>query len=679
MSNPLLQNSALPLFSQINPEHVEPAIDQLLAEARAVVEQHLQATAEYTWENLIESIEDAEDRLSKAWSPVSHMNSVVNSDALREAYNACLPKLSEYSTEMGQNERLFNAYQFIANSDAYAALDTAQQKIIQNALRDFRLSGIDLDAEKKQRFKEISQELSQLASKYEENLMDATNAWTKLIRDADDLAGLPESALALARQTAESHNEEGWMITLQFPSYIAVMTYADNRELRREHYEAFATRASDQGPHAGLYDNSEIMEKTLALRHEKALLLGFNNYAELSLARKMAEKPDDVIGFLEDLADRSWRQARKDLVELRQFARQHYGVSDLQPWDISYYSEKMRQHYYQLSQEAVKAYFPITRVLPGLFAVVERLFGLNISEITGFDSWHPDVRFFEIHDQHGQLRGQFYTDLYARPKKRGGAWMDDCVSRKKTGDRIQTPVAYLTCNFTPSAGNDPALLTHDEVTTLFHEFGHGLHHMLTQINHLGVSGINGVEWDAVELPSQFMENWCWEKEALALISGHYQTGEPLPEELFNKMLAARNFQSGMMMVRQLEFSLFDFRIHRDYDPKKGNRIYQTLEQVRDMVAVIKPPKFNRFAHSFSHIFAGGYAAGYYSYKWAEVLSSDAFSLFEEKGIFDQETGSSFLTNILEKGGSENAMDLFVRFRGRKPTIDALLRHNGIAA
>jgi oligopeptidase A len=679
MNNPLLQNSTLPLFSQIKPEHVEPAIDQLLAEARGVVEQHLQATAEYTWENLIEPIEDAEDRLSKAWSPVSHMNSVVNSDALREAYNACLPKLSEYSTEMGQNERLFNAYRFIAHSDAYAALDTAQQKIIQNALRDFSLSGIDLDAEKKQRFKEISQELSQLASKYEENLMDATNAWTKLIRDADDLAGLPESALAVARQAAESHNEEGWMITLQFPSYSAVMTYADNRELRREHYEAFATRASDQGPHAGLYDNSEIMEKTLALRHEKALLLGFNNYAELSLAKKMAEKPDDVIGFLEDLADRSWRQARKDLVELRQFARQHYGISDLQPWDISYYSEKMRQHYYQLSQEAVKAYFPITRVLLGLFAAVEKLFGLNISEIAGFDSWHPDVRFFEIHDQHGQLRGQFYTDLYARPKKRGGAWMDDCVSRKKSGDRIQTPVAYLTCNFTPPAGNDPALLTHDEVTTLFHEFGHGLHHMLTQIDHLGVSGINGVEWDAVELPSQFMENWCWEKEALALISGHYQTGEPLPEELFNKMLAARNFQSGMMMVRQLEFSLFDFRIHRDYDPKKGGRIYQTLDQIRDMVAVIKPPKFNRFAHSFSHIFAGGYAAGYYSYKWAEVLSSDAFSLFEEKGIFDQETGRSFLTNILEKGGSENAMDLFVRFRGRKPTIDALLRHNGIAA
>jgi oligopeptidase A len=679
MNNPLLQTSALPLFSQIKPEHVEPAIDQLLAEARSVVEQHLQATSEYTWENLVEPIADAEDRLNKAWSPVSHMNSVVNSDALRDVYNACLPKLSEYSTEMGQNEKLFQAYQFIANSDAYATLDTAQQKIIQNALRDFRLSGIDLSAEKKQRYKEISQELSRLASKYEENLMDATNAWTKLIRDEEDLAGLPESALAIARQTAESHNEEGWMITLQFPSYIAVMTYADNRELRREHYEAFATRASDQGPHAGLYDNTEIMEKTLALRHEKALLLGFNNFAELSLARKMAEKPEDVVDFLEDLADRSWRQARKDLAELRQFAKQHYGIGDLQPWDIAYYSEKMRQHYYQLSQETVKAYFPITRVLPGLFAVVERLYGLNISEVTEFDSWHPDVRFFEIHDQDGQLRGQFYTDLYARPKKRGGAWMDDCVSRKKSGDRIQTPVAYLTCNFTPPAGNDPALLTHDEVTTLFHEFGHGLHHMLTQVDHLGVSGINGVEWDAVELPSQFMENWCWEKEALDLISGHYQTGEPLPEELFNNMLAAKNFQSGMMMVRQLEFSLFDFRIHRDYDPKKGGRIYQTLEQVRNQVAVIKPPKFNRFAHSFSHIFAGGYAAGYYSYKWAEVLSSDAFSLFEEKGIFDRETGRSFLTNILEKGGSENAMDLFVRFRGRKPTIDALLRHNGIAA
>lgn len=667
------------MFSQIKPEHIVPAIDQLLAEARSSVEQHLQATQHYTWKNLIEPLEDVDDKLNKAWSPVSHMNSVVNSDELRDAYNACLPKLSAYSTEMGQNEALFKAYRFIADSEEFATLDIAQQKIIRNALRDFKLSGIDLDNEKKQRYKDISQELSALASNYEENLLDSTNAWSKLIRDEQDLAGLPESALAQAKQTAESHNESGWMITLQFPSYISVMTYADNRELRREHYEAFATRASDQGPHAEQWDNSENMEKILALRHEKARLLGFNNYAELSLATKMAEKPDDVTHFLEDLADRSWRHARKDLAELREFAKQHYGINDLQSWDMTYYSEKMRQHFYQLSQEEVKTYFPITRVLPGLFAIVEKLYGLQITEISDFDSWHPDVRFFQIHDQTDQLRGRFYLDLYARAKKRGGAWMDDCLSRKRFDDTIQIPVAYLTCNFTPPTGDTPALLTHDEVTTLFHEFGHGLHHMLTQVDHLGVSGINGVEWDAVELPSQFMENWCWEKEALALMSGHYQTDEKLPDALFDKMIAAKNFQAGMIMVRQLEFSLFDFRIHRDYDPEKGGRIYEILEQVREQVAVVRPPKFNRFAHSFSHIFASGYGAGYYSYKWAEVLSSDAFSLFEEKGIFDQETGKAFLTNILEKGGSQIAMELFINFRGRKPTIDALLRHNGIAA
>ena len=457
------------------------------------------------------------------------------------------------------------------------------------------------------------------------------------------------------------------------------MTYADNRELRQEHYQAFATRASDQGPDAGRWDNTDIMEQTLALRHEKAQLLGFNNYAELSLAAKMADKPEDVISFLEDLADKSWRQGRKDLAELREFAEQYYGIADLQSWDMSYYSEKMRQHFYQLSQEEVKTYFPANRVLAGLFTVVERLYGLQIEAISEFDSWHPDVQFFQIHDKNGNIRGQFYLDLYARAKKRGGAWMDDCVGRKRTENDVQLPVAYLTCNFTPPTGDTPALLTHDEVTTLFHEFGHGLHHMLTLVDHLGVSGINGVEWDAVELPSQFMENWCWEQDALVLMSGHYQTGEPLPEDLFAKMLAAKNFQAGMFMLRQLEFSLFDFKIHHEYDPTKGGRIYEILDQVRNQIAVIKPPHFNRFAHSFSHIFAGGYAAGYYSYKWAEVLSSDAFSLFEERGIFDRDTGDAFLTNILEKGGSQNAMDLFVQFRGRKPTIDALLRHNGINA
>ena len=679
MNNPLLEKTELPQFSKIKPEHVESAIDDLLSKARDVVKKSLQKNNDYTWENLIEPIENIEDKLNKAWSPVSHLNSVVNSDELRDAYNACLPKLSEFSTEMGQNKALFNAYQQIAKSDSYSSLDTAQQKIITNALRDFRLSGIDLDQEKQDRYKQISQELSSLSSKYEENVLDATNAWTKLITDEEILAGLPETALTLAKETAQSQEKNGWMITLQFPSYLAVMTYAENRELRKELYTAFSTRASDQGSADKEWDNSENMEQLLALRYEKAQLLGFDNYAELSLATKMAEKPKDVTKFLENLAEKSLSHARKDYAELKEFAKQHYDLDALEAWDLGFYSEKMRQHFYQLSQEEVKAYFPATRVVSGLFFVVDKLFGLKITEITDFDSWHPDARFFQICDEEGKLRGQFYLDLYARPKKRGGAWMDDCVGRKKEGNKIQTPVAYLTCNFTPPTTDDPSLLTHDEVQTLFHEFGHGLQHMLTQIDHLGVSGINGVEWDAVELPSQFMENWCWEKEVIEMISGHYQTGGKLPDELYQKMLKAKNFQAGMMMVRQLEFSLFDFKIHQQYDPTKGGQIYLMLNQIRDKVAVVQPPEFNRFAHSFSHIFAGGYAAGYYSYKWAEVLSSDAYSLFEEKGIFDQTTGKSFLQHILEKGGSQDAMQLFVEFRGREPEIDALLRHTGIAA
>ena len=679
MNNPLLEKTELPQFSKIKPEHVESAIDDLLSKARDVVKKSLQKNNDYTWGNLIEPIENIEDKLNKAWSPVSHLNSVVNSDELRDAYNACLPKLSEFSTEMGQNKALFNAYQQIAKSDSYSSLDIAQQKIITNALRDFRLSGIDLDQEKQDRYKQISQELSSLSSKYEENVLDATNAWTKLITDEEVLAGLPETALTLAKETAQSQEKNGWMITLQFPSYLAVMTYAENRELRKELYTAFSTRASDQGSADKEWDNSENMEQLLALRYEKAQLLGFDNYAELSLATKMAEKPKDVTEFLENLAEKSLSHARKDYAQLKAFAKNQYDLDALEAWDLGFYSEKMRQHYYQLSQQEVKAYFPATRVISGLFLVVDKLFGLKITEITDFDSWHPDTRFFQICDDEEELRGQFYLDLYARPKKRGGAWMDDCVGRKKEGNNIQTPVAYLTCNFTPPTTDDPSLLTHDEVQTLFHEFGHGLQHMLTQIDHLGVSGINGVEWDAVELPSQFMENWCWEKEVIEMISGHYQTGEKLPDELYQKMLKAKNFQAGMMMVRQLEFSLFDFKIHQQYDPSKGGQIYSMLNQIRDKVAVVQPPEFNRFAHSFSHIFAGGYAAGYYSYKWAEVLSSDAYSLFEEKGVFDQTTGKSFLQHILEKGGSQDAMQLFVEFRGREPEIDALLRHTGIAA
>lgn len=676
-TNPLLSNSDLPLFSQIKPEHAEPAIDQVLADARATVDRCLQATETYTWRNLVEPLEAAENRISKTWSPVSHLNSVMNNEELRAAYNACIPKLSEYATEIGQNEALYKAYKAIADSPAFNSFNTTQQKMINNALRDFKLSGVALEPDKKQRYKEISQELSKLASKFEENVLDATNAWTKLLINKGDLAGLPATALAQAKQAAELDGKDGWLINLQFPSFHAVMTYADNRDLRREHYEAYTTKASDQGPQAGQWDNTDIMEQLLALRHEKAQLLGYSNFAELSLATKMAETTQDVIDFLQNLANKSLPQARQDLTELRAFAETEYGINDLQPWDIGYFSEKMRQHFYQLSEEEVRAYFPITKILPGMFAVVAKLYGLVINEIKDFDSWHPDVQFFQIHDRNGQLRGRFYLDLYARAKKRGGAWMDDCVGRMKFHDKLQTPVAYLTCNFTPPIDDKPALLTHDEVTTLFHEFGHGLHHMLTQIDYLGVSGINGVEWDAVELPSQFMENWCWEKEALQLLSGHYETGEALPDALLEKMFAAKNFQSGMIMVRQLEFSLFDFLIHLNYDPKLGGRIYETLNKVREQVAVVIPPAFNRFAHSFGHIFAGGYAAGYYSYKWAEVLSSDAYSLFEEQGIFNPDTGNAFLTNILERGGSQDAMELFINFRGRKPTIDALLRHNGI--
>ncbi|MCK4493350.1 MAG: oligopeptidase A [Methylococcales bacterium] len=675
MNNPLLKNATLPLFSDIKPEHIVPAIEQLLAEARAVVEQCLQQST-YTWENLIDPIETIEDQLNRAWSPVGHLNSVMNNDELRDAYNACLPKLSAYSTEMGQHAALFSAYQAIKNSPEFEDLASAQQKVIENTLRDFQLSGIDLAPQKQQRYKEISQQLSKLSSEYSDHILDATNAWTKEISDVNDLNGLPESALMQAKQAAEHAKKDGWLISLQFPSYIAVMTYADDAKLRQEHYQAFATRASELGQNPD-WDNSKIMEQLLRLRHEKAQLLGFESYAQLSLVTKMANKTTEVIDFLEDLAQKSLPQAQQDLKALQDFAQKEYDVSDLNAWDIGYYSEKMRQHHYQLSQEAVKAYFPANNVVQGLFSVVNKLYGLQISEITDFDRYHEALRFFCCKDKNDNIRGYFYVDLYARTNKRGGAWMDDCVGRKKIDDTIQHPVAYLTCNFTPPAGDLPALLTHDEVTTLFHEFGHGLQHILTQIDYLGVSGINGVEWDAVELPSQIMENWCWEKEVLTLISGHYQTGETLPENLYHKMLAAKNFQSGMMMVRQLEFSLFDFKIHQNFDPETDGRIYQTLNDIRAQVAVIKTPDFNRFAHAFSHIFAGGYAAGYYSYKWAEVLSSDAYSLFEEKGIFDPATGNAFLTQILEKGGSDNAMELYKNFRGREPNIEALLRHNGI--
>ncbi len=672
--NALINMQGLPAFSSITPDMVEPAMDQLLQENRQTIQQLLGSRQEYTWKNLVEPLEKAEDRLSRTWSPVSHMNSVVNNDELRAAYNAVLPKLSEYATEVGQNGQLYNAYKQVAGE---AGLDRAQRKLLQNALLDFHLSGVDLEEDKKQRFKEISQELSQLTTRFEENLLDATNAWSKLVTDESVLQGLPESALALARQTAAQRDQEGWLLTLEYPSYLPVMTYADDRQLRREVYEAFATRASDQGPHAGQWDNTEAMERILELRHEQAGLLGFSNFADRSLAKKMARSSDEVIVFLTDLAERSRTQAENELDELREFASETYGFDDLQAWDIGYYAEKLRQDRHNISQEELKPYFPETRVLPGMFAVVERLYGIRIEETRGIDTWHPDVRFFEIRDSHDHLRGQFYLDLYARPKKRGGAWMDECATRFFTDTMDQIPVAYLTCNFSPPVDGKPSLFTHDEVLTLFHEFGHGLHHLLTTVDYPAVAGINGVAWDAVELPSQFMENWCWEKAALDLISGHVDTGDPIPDELYRRMYRAKNFQSAMQMVRQLEFALFDFRIHREYDPRRGGRIYEILQEVRQQVAVITPPAWNRFAHGFSHIFAGGYAAGYYSYKWAEVLSADAFSLFEERGIFNADTGQAFLQEVLQQGGSRDAMELFVAFRGREPKIEPLLRHSGI--
>ncbi len=681
MNNPLLNMRGLPPFSQIKPEHVEPAIDQLLAQNRALLEQLLTSIQTPTWDNLIQPLEEAGDHFNRVWSPVSHMNAVVNSEALRAAYNACLPKLSEYSTELGQNEALFHAYQQIKEDrEGFVRLSMAQQKIINNALRDFHLSGVDLSAEKKQRYKDIQQKLSQLTTKYEENVLDATQAWSYHVSDEKGLLGLPESARAMAKQAAIQKNRDGWLFTLDFPSYYAVMTYADDRDLRHVLYEAYATRASDQGPNAGKWDNSVIMAEILALRHELALLLGFENYAQRSLATKMAHTTQQVFDFLYDLARRSRPIAQQEFNELTAFAREQFAVDQLEAWDIGYYSEKLREHTYAITEEELKPYFPESRVIPGMFEVVKRLYGITITQIDHVDTWHPSVRFYEIRDEQHQLRGQFYLDLYARENKRGGAWMDDCMGRHRYHNGVlQTPVAYLTCNLTPPIGEQPAMFTHDEVTTLFHEFGHGLHHMLTQVEHIAVSGINGVAWDAVELPSQFMENWCWEREALAVFARHYQTGATIPEALLHKMQAAKNFQAGMQMVRQLEFALFDFRIYTEYDPQQGARIQQILDEVRSQVAVIKPPAFNRFAHGFSHIFAGGYAAGYYSYKWAEVLSADAFAKFEENGIFDTGTGHAFLHTILEQGGSCEPMELFVAFRGREPSIDALLRHSGIAA
>jgi oligopeptidase A len=677
--NPLLSFTDLPPFSKIQPEQVKPAVEQAISDARAVVEQVV-ASSENSWQAIVEQLEQGSDRLNKLWSPVSHLNSVANSPELRAAYESCLPLLSDFSTWLGQHEGLYQKYQALAQSPEFAGLTTAQQKVVTNALRDFKLSGIGLPEQKKQRYGEIQSRLSELSSTFSNNTLDATQAWFKQVTDEAELAGLPEDARLAAAEEAKSRELEGWVFTLEFPSYIAVMTYADNAALRETMYSAYCTRASDQGPTAGQFDNSAIIEETLALKHELAQLLDFSNAAEESLATKMADNPAQVLDFLTDLARRAKPQAQRDLAELSAFAQTEYGVSSLNAWDISYYAEKLKQARYAVSDEQLRPYFPVTKVVPGLFAVLEKLFGIRIAVREGVAVWHPDVQFYDIFAADGSLRGSFYLDLYARSKKRGGAWMDDCRGRRWLADgQLQTPVAYLTCNFNKPVGGKPALFTHDEVITLFHEFGHGLHHMLTQVDAAAVAGINGVAWDAVELPSQFLENWCWAPEALQLISGHYESGEPLPADLLQKMLAAKNFQSALFLVRQLEFALFDMRLHAEYDPALGGRVQQLLDEVRSQVSVIVPPRFNRFQHSFGHIFAGGYAAGYYSYLWAEVLSADAFSRFEEEGVFNPQTGQDFLHWILERGGSAEPMELFKGFRGREPSNEALLRHMGIAS
>ncbi|KPL93128.1 oligopeptidase A [Vibrio splendidus] len=680
MSNPLLTFTDLPPFSQIKPEHVKPAVEQVIEECRNKIEQVLEGNTSPSWDNLVAPIDEVDDRLGRIWSPVSHMNSVMNSDELRDAYESCLPVLSEYGTWVGQHKGLFEAYKAIKASEAFSALDQAQQKTITDALRDFELSGIGLPADEQHRYGEISKRQSELGSQFSNNVLDATMGWSKQVTDVAELAGMPESALAAAQAAAEAKEQEGYLLTLDIPSYLPVMTYCDNQELRKELYEAYVTRASDRGPNAGKWDNTEIITEQLKLRHEIARMLGFSTYSEKSLSTKMAETPDQVLGFLNDLAVKAKPQGEREVEELRQFAEKDFGVSELNLWDIAYYSEKQKQNLFEISDEELRPYFPESNAVSGLFEVLNRVFGMSVTEREGVDTWHDSVRFFDIFDATGTLRGSFYLDLYAREHKRGGAWMDDCRGRRITqsGD-LQTPVAYLTCNFNKPVGDKPALFTHDEVVTLFHEFGHGIHHMLTQVDAGAVSGINGVPWDAVELPSQFLENWCWEEEALSFISGHFETGEALPKEMLEKMLAAKNFQSAMFILRQLELGLFDFTLHTEYDPEVGARVLETLADVKSKVSVLPSLDWNRFSHSFGHIFAGGYSAGYYSYLWAEVLSADAFSAFEEEGIFNTETGNRFLNNILEMGGSEEPMELFKRFRGREPQIDAMLRHAGIQA
>ena len=676
--NPLLDFSGLPRFSEIKPDHVAPAVESLLVGARAVVESICSPSVPPTWDAFVRPLEDATERLSRAWGQVEHLHAVLDSPELRAAYNASLPKMTQFWTELGQNQALFEKYRALSQSAEFATLVPARKRLIENSLRDFRLGGAELPAELKPRYAAIQDELASLSAKFSENVLDATNAFALFITDEKQLAGLPGDAIQAAREAAEKDGKEGWKFSLQMPSYLPVMQYAEDRALRETLYRANATRASEFGKPD--WDNTPLIARILKLRKEDAALLGYGSFAEVSLVPKMAQTPQEVLEFLHDLARRARPFAERDLEELREFAHRKMGLSELEAWDMAYASEELRAERYSFSDQEVKQYFPETQVVPGMFKLVETLYGIHIKESSA-PVWHKDVRFFDIRNVSGTLIGQFYLDLYARDTKRGGAWMDGAITRRRAENGIQTPVAYLNCNFSGPVGGKPALFTHDDVITLFHEFGHGLHHLLTEIEDLGVSGINGVEWDAVELPSQFMENFCWEWEVLEHLTRHVDLGVPLPRDLFEKMIAAKNFQSGLGMLRQLEFSIFDMLLHFDFDPASGRSAQDLLDDVRKEVAVLMPPPYNRFPNNFSHIFSGGYAAGYYSYKWAEVLSADAFSAFEEMrdrhSVLDKGTGARFREEVLAVGGSRPAAESFRAFRGRDPKVDALLRHNGM--
>jgi len=674
MTNPILFRDSLPLFDQIKPSHISPAIEGILKEANSLIHSLKVMGGSISWENFVEPIEMVSEKISRAWGQIEHLNAVVNSDDLRKAYNDNLIKLTEFYTNLSQDEALYKKYQSLKDGEIFKSLTPSQKRIIDNVLREFKLGGAELNELEKARFKVIQEKLAKLSTQFEENILDATNEFSIFVGDADDLQGIPEENIKKAQSEAIEDKKEGYKFTLHFPSYLPVMQYAEDRNLREKLYRGYATRASELA--SPKFDNTKLIDEILALRYESAKLLGFNHFTEMSLVTKMAKSNEEVVSFLMDLANKAKPFALKDMEELSAFSKT-LGIEKLEAWDIAYVSEKLRQAKYSFSENEVKQYFPEHRVLKGLFKVVETIFKLKIIK-TDTPTWHKDVSFYSIKNDGDELVGQFYFDLYARNHKRGGAWMDEAISRYKNSFESSHPVAFLTCNFSSPSENKPALFSHDDVITLFHEFGHGLHHMLTKVDEYSISGIKGVEWDAVELPSQFMENFCWEWDVVKHMTEHVDNKSPLPEALFKKMIEAKNFQSGMQTLRQIEFSLFDIRLHTQYNDQNKINSLKLLETIRDEIAVVRPPAWNRFPNSFSHIFAGGYAAGYYSYKWAEVLASDAFSLFEEEGILSSNAGQKFQEEVLSKGGSRPAMESFVAFRGRAPSVDALLRHSGMA-